>query len=234
MSELIGIFGPSGQGKSTAVRTLDPTETFIINVTGKSLPFPGWKRHYQQKKGGNYYATEDHSTINQILTGTPQGGDGLIGRESIKNIVIDDFQYLMSFELMNRAQEKGWDKFTQMAQHAFSVLNNARKMREDQKIFILCHTAEKEDGTEGMKTVGKMLDEKIVPEGLFTIVLFTHVDNQEDDPSKKYFFQTQTNGKRTAKSPMGMFDQYLIPNDLQYVADRIDEYYHGEPATVEA
>lgn len=233
MSELIGIFGPSGQGKSTAIRTLDPKETFIINVTGKSLPFPGWKAKYRQGQGGNYYVTDDHSTINQILTGST-GSSGLVDRENAKYIVIDDFQYLMSFELMARAQEEGWNKFTQMAQHAFSVLNNARKMRADQKVFILCHTAEKEDGTEGMKTVGKMLDEKIVPEGLFTIALFTHVDNQEDDPTRKYWFQTQTNGKRTAKSPMGMFEDYLIPNNLQYVADKVDEYYHGEPAAVEA
>lgn len=227
MSELVGIFGPSGQGKSTSVRTLDPSETFIINVTGKSLPFRGWKKKYQQKKGGNYYATENHKTINRILTGTGEN-DGLMGREQIKNVVIDDFQYLMSFELMNRADEGGWDKFTQMAQHAFSVLNNARQMREDQKVFILCHTAKKEDGTKGMKTVGKMLDEKIVPEGLFTIVLFTHIDQQEDDPTEKYFFQTQTDGQRTAKSPMGMFDDFYIPNDLQLVSDQINEYYYGE------
>jgi len=134
--------------------------------------------------------------------------------------VIDDFQYVLSFQYMDRALENGWDKFTEMGVSIFDVINNARQMRDDLMIVFLSHSADKSDashGMEGFKTIGKMLDKHVDLEGLFNIILFSErVDGE-------YRFLTQTDGERIARSPMGMFDE-RIPNDLGMVVDRIREY----------
>ena len=114
MAELIAIVGASGSGKSTSIRTLDPKTTFIINVASKPLPFKGWKSNYtnfnKENPEGNFKATSDVDTINQLLQYINTK------RTEIKTIVIDDAQYIMSFEAMDRAREKGFDKFTEIAQ----------------------------------------------------------------------------------------------------------------------
>lgn len=231
MSEVIGIFGESGRGKSTAARTLDPETTFYINITGKSLPFRGWKKNYDKfhpskNPQGNYTTVSSHNRILEVLDHIDENMD------HITDIVIDDFQYLMSFEFMKRANENGWDKFTEMANHAFKVMQKAGNLREDLLVYILCHTQTNTKGlntTKSMKTIGKMLDEKIVPEGLLTVVLFTDFNRNAEEQSDRYRFATQTDGETTAKSPMGMFDKMYIPNDLALVSKKVREYYYGEP-----
>lgn len=225
MSTLVGIVGQSGTGKSTSIETLDPKNTVIINVSNKPLPFKGWKSKFKEGKlseGANYVSTDSASTIVQALKYISDN------RKDVKHIVLDDLQYLMSFEFMAKAKEKGFEKFTDIGKNTFDVLNTGRQLRDDLKVFALYHeetTNENFNQKRKIKTIGKLLDDKITLEGLFTIVLFTEV-KMEDDKLPHYYFVTQTDGVTTAKSPKGMFDELHIPNDLNYVSTKIDEYYN--------
>jgi len=224
MAEIIAVIGDTGSGKSTSLRTLNPKETAICNVVGKPLPLKGWKKNYTEFKGkeGNYYASDNYSNILKFMKAISEN------RPEIKQLVLDDFQYVMSNEYMNRSTEKSYDKFVDIANHAWQIINLARGLREDLKVIFLTHDEQvtsKEDFsvTRKMKTIGKMLDSTITLEGLFTVVLFTKVIN--GDNGSEYYFETQTDGVTRAKTPMGMFDEILIPNDMQLVVDKINEYY---------
>lgn len=228
MAELIGIVGNSGSGKSTSLRNLDPSSTFIINVAGKPLPIKGFKKNYKflalnpdtRKYEGNLYNTSDVTKIAQILKMVDQT------RPEIKTVILEDAQYIMSFEAMDRAQEKGYEKFTQMASNFYSVLKGAMNMRDDLKVCVLTHAENTGDALNPnykIKTIGKMIDSMITVEGLFTYVLFTTlIRDGEGEVSHKFI--TQSDGTTTAKTPMGCFSEVLIDNDLQYVIDKIDEY----------
>ena len=228
MSELIGIVGESGTGKSTSCRTLNPKETAIVNCVGKPLPIKGWKKNYtpfhpKDSPNGNYYASDIASDILKFLDYMNDK------RPDVKNIVIDDWQYTMSNEFMRRSQESGWEKFTEIAKHAWQILNKGKELREDLKVFILTHS-DTQKGEFGktdiikIKTIGKLLDEKINPMGLFTILMFTVVQQTEKD-GIQYKFVTNNDGEYPAKSPMDMFEELYIPNDLGAVSKAIDEYY---------
>lgn len=215
MSNMILIIGESGTGKSTAIETLDPTETFIIQVVNKPLPFKGFKSKYPLKakdNNGNRVVAKDWTWVIKTL-------QMIESNSKFKNIIIDDFQYILSSEYMSRAMERGYDKFTEMAQHYYQIIEMAQQMREDLNIIFLSHNEQKEDGTSKVKTIGKLLDDKLTVEGLFTIVLNTKIEDGN------YFFETQNNGFNTSKSPKGMFEDLKIPNDLQYVIDKVSEYY---------
>lgn len=227
MAELGAIVGESGSGKSTSLRNLNPSETFIINVAGKNLPLPNFKKNYipltQDSSGrfkGNLYNTSNVDKIGQVIK--------VISKTmpQIKHIIIDDSQYLMAFEAMDRASEKGYEKFTQMAQHFYSVLKEAMLAREDLKVFLLAHSENTGDALNPswkIKTLGKMIDNMITVEGLFTYVLFTSKRLNEENVME-YKFITNTDGTNTAKTPLGCFDSLYIDNDLQYVFDKIDQY----------
>lgn len=159
MSELCAIVGNSGTGKSTSVRTLDPKTTFIINVARKPLPFRGAKKNYvpitKQSDGsfvGNLYNTSDVDQIEKILKYIN------LKMPHIQTVVIEDAQYIMAFEAMDRSSEKGFEKFTQMASHFYSVLKNAMSMRDDLKVFVLTHAENVGDvlnPSYKIKTIGK-------------------------------------------------------------------------------
>lgn len=215
-STLVLIIADSGAGKSTALRNLPPEHTFIFNVMGKLLPFPGAPVKY--KIGLNM---EHQPNATFIVDGMKTQAK----KPEIDHIVIDDAQYIMATEFMQKAMIPGWEKFTIMAKNMWDILTTASYLRDGLKVFVLAH----EDYTPGvvpkrkMKTLGKLLDDKITPEGLSTIVLFGGVTAEE---KPNYFFQTQSDGICVAKSPMGMFP-LIIPNDLWLVSQRIDEYYRG-------
>ena len=225
MSQIVAVAGPSGSGKSTAVRGLPPEETAIINVVGKDLPFKGWKKHYN-KDSKNY--VEEHRSSKIVNTMQWFSNE----KPEIKNLVIDDAQYVLATEFVDRALEKGYDKWSEMAQHLFNLVSPKlhSKLRDDLTIFFLFHTEAASDGSkEKIKTSGKLIDQHVTLEGLFTIVLFAEVKPpEESDGRAQYFFRTQTDGKKTAKSPEGMFEDVLIENDLGLVKRRMVEYYHGE------
>lgn len=224
MANLIAIVGNSGSGKSTSFRTLDPKETFIVNVASKPLPFRGWKAHYttfnKDNPTGNYLSTSDVSTINKILLHVDAK------RPEIKNIIIDDAQYIMSFEAMDRAKERGFDKFTEIAQKFYSILKESISLRDDLNIIVSCHSENVGSADEPkykIKTVGKMIDNLITVEGLFTYVLFTDIST-DDKNNTVYSFITKSDGTTTAKTPLDCFETVKIPNDMQFVLNTINEY----------
>ena len=224
MANLIAIVGASGVGKSSSIRNLDSTQTFIINVASKPLPFKGWRSKYsvwnKDNPTGNYINTSNVQTIGQILNYINTK------RPEIKNVIIEDSQYLMAFEYMDRAQEKGFQKFSDIAQKFYNVLKAGIMMRDDLNVIMTCHSENIGTADEPqfkIKTLGKMLDNSITVEGLFTYVFFAGIRRGEDD-KPEYVFQTHSDGTTTAKSPMGCFEEDYIPNDLEYVLEKIAEY----------
>lgn len=218
MATTILIIGESGTGKSTSIRTLDPKETYIINVLDKPLPFKGWKKNYQKTNGdpGNLFASDNYTHIIKCLKHI---SEKLI---HVKSIIIDDFQYVMGNEFMRRASENGWGKFTEIAQHAWEIIMEAQSLRSDLNVFFLSHSETDAFGKTKCKTIGKMLDEKICLEGMFTIVLSSIIIDEH------HWFQTKNDGLIMGKSPMDMFEDKLIPNDLQLVKYTIDDYFEGD------
>ena len=195
------VLGQSGTGKSYSMKNFNEDEVCLISVQKSLLPF--------RKKFKETVVTDDYTKIIKAMKATNK-----------KVIVIDDTQYLMCNEFMRRATERGYDKFTEIAQNFWSlVVQEVNSLPADTIVYLLCHTSTDENGVEKMKTIGKLVDEKITPEGLFTIVLKTAVSDG------KYAFVTQNNGKDTVKSPEGMFTTYAINNDLKYVDEKIRNYY---------
>lgn len=136
-----------------------------------------------------------------------------------KIIVIDDYQYMIANEFMRRTGERGYDKFTEMALHAWQVAKLASELPDDVRVYILSHTDTKDDGIIKAKTIGKLLDEKITLEGLFSIVLRTGKNDGG------YFFRTKNNGSDTVKTPIDLFESDAIDNDLSQVDAAICTYY---------
>ncbi len=205
------VLGESGTGKSTSMRSLDPAQTLLIQAIKKPLPFKatGWKVKASTKADGNIVQTDTAATIEKVLRHSTQ-----------PIVVIDDFQYIMVNEYMRRTDEKGYDKFTDIGKSAWSLLKAASELADNRRVYVLSHTATDEAGRVKMKTIGRMLDEKITLEGMVTIVLRTQVRDG------KYVFATQNNGADTCKSPLGLFDEQFISNDLSAVDAAICEYYN--------
>ena len=222
MAREVLIVGSSGTGKSTSVSKLMSKETFIINVARKPLPFKGWKSHYNAKNK-NFFESDNAP---QILSALKKINE----MNLIRTVVIDDYQYTMANEYMRRANETGFKKFTDIAQNAWSIIDYVKQMREDLIVVFCMHSEIDYDANgnkrEKAKTIGKMMDNVVTLEGLFTIVLFTEV--VKGDNGMKYYFTTQNNGVNTAKSPMDMFEETRIPNDLGLVIDKIKEYELSE------
>lgn len=220
-SKLIGIVGQTGTGKSTAIKHLNPKETFIINVAKKELPFKGSEKLYCAENK-NYKEMDDANEITRQLKKISEG------QPHIKNIIIEDSNYIMGFSIVSKATEIGFTKFSIMARDMVELFREARKLRDDLKVFYFTHPETIEDGGEiigyKIKTAGKLIDNQIVLEGLLTVCLYTHVEENKDG-SSTYSLLTNRFRKYPAKSPDGMFADIKIPNNLQTVVDTIDAYY---------
>ena len=203
MGILVYVLGRTGTGKSYSMRNFPKDKLAVINIEGKILPFRGSGEI-------EIMNTDDSHKVEVLLDDYSK---------VFKSIVIDDFQYLMSNEFMRRATERSYDKFTDIAAHAWGVADKVKTLPNDTIVYIMCHTDTDAEGIERLKTIGKLLDEKIYLEGMSTIVLKTAVSDG------KYSFVTQNNGKDTVKSPADMFPSYAIDNDLWYVDQKIREYY---------
>lgn len=229
MSELVGVIGDTGQGKSFSMRNLDPDTTVVVGVWNKPLSFAGWKSKFTPFTGdkGNFMiakkgAVLPYKVIHQVLKDVDEK------RKEIKVVVIDDFQYLMAGEFMDKIEIKGWDKYNEMAGNVYGLLKTCASLRDDLTIVIMGHdeTIYGEDGTQirKMKTIGKLLDQKITLEGLFTVIFFTDMKVDRLTDSVTFGFRTQTDGIVRAKSPAGMFKKFE-PNDLAYLLGKMENYY---------
>ncbi len=219
-SKLIGIVGETGTGKSTAIKHLNPEETYIINVAKKELPFKGSEKLYN-KENKNYKELDDPVGVTRLLKTISEKAT------HIKNVVIEDSNYLMGFRMVDKATEIGYTKFSVMAKDMVDMFRTSRRLRDDLVIFYFSHPETIEDSGEiigyKIKTAGKLIDNQVLLEGLLTVCLYTDVEDTKDGAN--YSFLTNRYRKRPAKSPDGMFDKIKIPNNLQLVKDAIVEYY---------
>lgn len=196
------VTGRSGTGKTFSTKRIPRDKACFISVQKPRLPYRGdFEEHYK---------TDRTFTIIQILKSTEK-----------KIVIIDDAQYLMANEYLRRADEKSYDKFTDIGVSFRELIDTVDELPEDVVVYFMWHTDTK-DGITQMKTVGRMVDQYITPEGLSDIVLETAVVDG------KYYFMTQNNGHNGVKSPEGMFPEFSIDNDLQYVDDSIRNYYYFE------
>lgn len=193
------ILGESGSGKSTSLRNFEPDEIGIFNVAGKPLPF---------RKKLLSVNTKDYG---KIMRGMAKSGK--------KRFAVDDSQYLLCFEMFDRAKETGYGKFTDMAVNFYHLIRFVSdELPEDKIVYFLHHTETTDSGKTKAKTVGRMLDEKLTLEGLFSIVLICRTDGS------RYYFETQSDGMSTAKSPMGMLEKEM-DNDLKLLDEKIRAYW---------
>jgi len=221
-SKLIGIVGQTGTGKSTSIKHLDPKETYIINVAKKELPFKGSEKLYNLESK-NYKEADDANEISRLLKTISEKAP------HIKQIIIEDSNYIMGFNMVAKATETGFTKFSLMAKDMVDLVRTARQLRDDLIIYYFTHPESIEDGGEivgyKIKTAGKLIDNQINLEGLFTVVLYTNVEEKKDG-AIDYNFVTNRYKKFPAKSPDGMFAEIKIPNNLQEVSNTIREYYN--------
>lgn len=224
MAKTILICGKMGTGKTTSIRTLNPKETVILKTINRTLPFKFAGIYGKEQQ--NLFNTPTYEDILKALAWANK-------QENIKNIVITDGTYIIRQEYFKRAKEVGYNKYTDFAMHMQQILKTIQNLRDDIKVFMEYHVESNttENGITEYKpsTVGKLLDNQYNILENVDIVLFTHLEY--DDKTINYGFMTNRcldrNGAEIpAKSPMGMFDNMFIPNDLAFVAQKIDEYYN--------
>ena len=197
------ILGHSGSGKSTSLRNFNEGEIGIFNVAGKPLPF--------RKK----LTKLDKAAYNQIHSS--------LAKNALRAYVVDDANYLMAFQNFRLAKQTGYSKFTDMAVNFEQLLEAANGTNDDTIVYFMMHPDYDESGRMKAKTIGKMLDNQLTIEGMFPIVLLA---DRDDDG---YHFITQSDGTTPVKTPMGMFDEAVIDNDLRYVDAVIRDYWSMRP-----
>lgn len=214
MSVMTLVIGESGTGKSSSLRMFNPDDCLLIQAIKKPLPFKasGWKRLASGVQGNIYTSDQTPQIINAMQKTTR------------KIIIIDDFQYTMANEFMRRVADKetgnaAFAKYNEIAKNAWDIFNAASKLSDDVRVYVLMHSQSDDFGKTKAKTIGKLLDDKITIEGLFSIVFKTVVRDGQ------YFFSTKNNGNDTVKTPIGLFDDDLIENDLSLIDSKIVDYY---------
>ena len=202
MGVAVLVLGASGSGKSASMRNFKENDVRILNVASKPLPF----------RNVNKLKKADKATY-AMIKGAVKSGQTL-------SYVVDDAQYLMAFESFEKINETGYTKFSAMAKNYEDMLRTIQEdTSPDTIVYIMQHIDKDEDGNIKAKTLGKMLDQQLTVEGLFSIVLLAKAEE------RRHFFVTQSDGTNPCKSPMGMFDEIEIDNDLKMVDDTIREYY---------
>lgn len=223
MAKTILICGKTGTGKTSAIRTLNPAETLILRVINRTLPFKYAGIYGKEQK--NMFLTPTYDAVLKVL-------EWANGQQHIKNIVITDGTYIIRQEYFKKANQTGYAKYTEFAMHMQQILKAIQDLRDDIKVFLEYHVegVTTDSGTVEYKpsTVGKLLDNQYNILENVDIVLFTNP--QYEDKKLTYGFVTNRTLDRTgaeipAKSPLGMFEEEFIPNDLALVAKKIDEYY---------
>lgn len=206
------VIGRSGSGKTYSLKNFKSNEVGVISVEKGRLPF---KSELKTVRVPQFKDQAEMTSAAQINAAKYAWIEQVIMKSKAPAIVIDDSQYLLVNELFDRAAEKGYDKFTTMAANFRNLIHFINDMEDENKIVYFLHHSEADvDGREKVKTIGKMLDEKLTVEGCFDIVLYC----------QDHKFYTQSNGQSTAKTPEDMFE-LEIPNDLKAVDDAIRKYY---------
>ena len=193
------LIGQSGSGKSTSLRNFTKDEVAVVNVLGKPLPF---KSDIKAPK------CDDYASILKAIAGTKK-----------KTIVIDDANYLITNEFMNKSSVKGFDKYNEMGNNFFNLINGIKNIEGGKTVYLIMHEDTDDEGNVKPKTIGKLLDDKVNIQGMFTICLRSMYDNGN------YIFRLKTNGQDCVKTPIGLFDEEQMENDLKLVDIKIREYY---------
>lgn len=193
------MIGASGTGKSTSLRNFTKDEVAVVNVLGKPLPF---------KSDIKAPMCDDYTAILKAIANTKK-----------KTIVIDDAGYLITNEFMKHASVKGFDKYNEMANNFFNFINAIKKLDGGKTVYIIMHDDANENGEVKPKTIGKLLDDKVNLQGMFTVCIRTLYDNGS------YIFRLKTNGQDCVKTPFGMFEDDKMENDLKAFDKVVREYY---------
>lgn len=193
------LIGQSGSGKSTSLRNFKGDEVAVVNVLGKPLPFKS------DIKAGK---CDDYATILKAIANTPK-----------KTIVIDDANYLITNEFMNKSSVKGFDKYNEMGNNFFNLINGIKNIQGGKTVYLIMHEDTDENGNVKPKTIGKLLDDKVNIQGMFTICIRSMFDNGN------YIFRLKTNGQDCVKTPFGMFESDSMDNDLKAFDEVVREYY---------
>ena len=204
------ILGESGSGKSYSIKNMDADSIGIFEVEKGLLPF--------KNKG---FKVAKNATYGMIMVA--------LQKPQLKRYVIDDSQYLMAFDSFDKANEKGYDKFNDIGGGLVDVLRTADILRDDIKVIFTSHSENTGDSMNPhwtLKTIGRMLNEKITPEGLFTYIFYAMAINNGE--TIEYKMLTNTDGEHVAKTSLGMFEDKLIDNDISKVIEIIDRYSSGE------
>ena len=225
MSNVVLLLGKSGTGKSTSVKTLNPKETVVLNVLGKRLPFKGSSSMYSPENK-NLFQVSDYANVVNLLRN--------IGEKAphVKNVILDDAIYVMRKEYFERAKEVGYGKYTELAQHFQSIISTCEKLRTDLNVFLILHSEDVVSDNAiveyKVSTIGKLLDNQYNPVEVVPMVLYSSVI-YDDKGVASYGFYTHRHKEGTvvipAKTPEGMFEEEFIPNDLQLVVNKMNEYY---------
>lgn len=215
MAETVLIYGKSGTGKSTSLENFGEKEIFLINVIGKRLPF--------RKQFAYTVAIDDAEKIKRALAKCP---------DYIKTIVIDDAGYLMTNQFMrghsgDKSGGNTFDLFNSIADNFWILINYIKTLPEDKIVYLTMHEDTNDYGEKRLRTIGKLLNEKVCIEGMCAVVL------RSETMGGKYQFVTQNEGNDISKSPKGMFPDIRIPNDLKAVDTAIREYWGLTPSTSE-
>lgn len=213
MAEGIMILAKSGRGKTTSLRNFEPDDVMIVQCKKKRLPFPHkeWKKWDKDSSSGSIFNVNTFAEVNAVLQKMSEVGK--------KVVVIDDLVYLFANQVMAEVDNTSWDKWTQLAIDFDSVIKTIESLRDDMRVYILTHPDEDENGETKMKSSGKLIEKLLTPEGNFTVVLgMTKSDNGS-------FFITNGTTRDPYKSPMGMFKDKQIPNDLQTVDTGICDFW---------
>lgn len=193
------LIGKSGSGKSASLRNFKKEEIAIANVLGKPLPF---KSDLEAPK------VDDYETILRAIEHTNK-----------KVIVIDDANYLITNEFMSKSSVKGFDKYNEMGNNFFNLINGIKNIEGGKTVYLIMHEDTDDEGNVKPKTIGKLLDDKVNIQGMFTICIRSIYD------SGKYLFRLKTNGQDCVKTPIGLFEEDQMENDLKLVDEKIREYY---------
>lgn len=204
------IIGTSGSGKTTSLEKLDPKQTFYIDADGKGLSWKGWRKQYN-KENKNYFQCDAPEQIFSLMQTIDEK------QKQIKFLVIDTLNGCMVADEMRRAKEKAYDKWMDLAQSVYSIVDYSNKMRDDLTVILIGHTQTSDDGFTCMLTNGRKLN-KICLESKMTTVLLSRINDNGE-----YVFETRARNS-TAKTPRGAFDADEIPNDITLVIDALKDF----------